>query len=396
MCGLVGLAGFLEPHKHKAVMKDLLYLNALRGKDSTGLSVVTRDRQVITRKMTVPGYDFIEYPVVDKAMTHGDQIWMGHGRYKTYGEITKANAHPFEVLDAETDEILLVGTHNGTLQNKFDIERKAGLGRFDTDSEALFNWLVVSANYKEAIGALEGAWSLVWWDPTTDTLRLCRNKERPLIYAFSEDRRVFGWASETWMLYNAFRRNGLKPETNDKGFSCYMTNEDTLYTLEIPQERDKELPALKKEGGYVGKKPTGHFHNGKWGWGDVQRIKREEEEAEKAKSGAANKEKNKNVIDLYPEGPRDKDRKVLRGFQGELLTWQEWDEIESKGCGWCKEPFRAGYVKAFLDHDTMVCEHCMRDKHPDADPLDDDPPFDLSYGEDEYKDLIAKAAKGAN
>jgi len=65
------MAGFLE-YKHKQVMKDLFFLNTLRGKDSTGLTAVNRDRTVLTRKLTVPGYEFIEYPMVEKAMNHAD------------------------------------------------------------------------------------------------------------------------------------------------------------------------------------------------------------------------------------------------------------------------------------------------------------------------------------
>jgi glucosamine 6-phosphate synthetase-like amidotransferase/phosphosugar isomerase protein len=197
MCGLVGMAGDLSFDLRK-VMKELLFFNTLRGKDSTGVAAVARDRSVTIKKLTVPGYEYIEYPFVDNMMKSTDQIWIGHNRFKTMGDVSRFNAHPFEVLDEE-DKITLVGAHNGTLNNKFDIETDLK-EKFGTDSEALFNLLVEEETYKKAIGKLKGAWSLVWWDAPENTIFFCRNKERPLFYAFTKDRKVIIWASEAWMI----------------------------------------------------------------------------------------------------------------------------------------------------------------------------------------------------
>lgn len=398
MCGLVGMAGFLE-HKHKQVMKELLFLNTLRGKDSTGLTAIKRDRTVVTRKMTVPGYEFIEHPSVEKTMLHGDQAWIGHGRYRTTGEVNKANAHPFEVCD-ENDEVLLVGTHNGTLQNKWDIERKLGGAKFDTDSEALFHWLVEAPDYKEAIKGLKGAWSLVWWDPTTDSIHFCRNNERPLIFAYTKDRKVLLWASESWMLINAARRNGLELDQNKKGLSCFVTLTDYLYTLNIPQERDKPLPDLIREGGYVGT-PTNTFqgHNYKnncFGWWEEEKAKK----AKEAKEREANQTKDgeKKIVSLGG----------VRGFNGEIISLDKLAKISDAGCAWCGGEIKKAEITAFLDEEHLVCVRCMRDTHPKTfdtdvddeedwiDPLNDDCPFDVSQKDSpEYKTLIEAAVKGS-
>lgn len=403
MCGLVGMVGYLE-HKHKAVMKDLLFLNTLRGRDSTGLTSIKRDRTVLTRKMTVPGYEFIEHPVVDKAMCTGDQAWIGHGRFKTTGEINRFNAHPFEVLD-DNDDVMLVGTHNGTLTNKYEIERKLDGLKFDTDSEALFNYLTVAPNYKEAIGNLEGAWSLVWWDPTENAVHFCRNKERPMTFAFTKDRKALVYASEAWMIINACRRNGVELEQNDKGLSCYATNVDTLYTLDIPQERNVELEDLRKEGGYTGKPPQ-NFHNGqhwknKFWWNDSK--EKEEAKKEGKKETAANSEKKVVTLGAPSTG-------IIRGYGGETISLAQLDKLKEKGCGWCKEEISEGLVFAFLDEENLVCARCMRDTHPRENPkdydedLDDDLPFYMTdKGKDsrdqkdskEYKSLIEASVTGA-
>lgn len=399
MCGLVGMIGFLE-HKHKSAMRELFFLNSLRGKDSTGLSVIDRDRQVLTRKLTVPGYEFIEYPVVDRIMSHADQVWMGHGRFRTTGAVSRANAHPFEVLDNNSD-VMLVGTHNGTLQNKWEVEKALKEDRYDTDSEALFNWLVEAPNYKEAIAALRGAWSLVWWDATNDSVHFLRNKERPLTFAWTKDRKVLVYASEAWMIINSCRRNGVELEVNDKGMACYSTLEDHLYTLEIPQERNKPLPDLIREGGYVGAPATTFqqkFKPNSW-WGE-----RDEQEEGKKKTAASQKgDKTNSATDkkktTYKVGG-------IRGYDGVYISTAEFDAIWRKGCAWCKKEMQQGHAYAFLDEDSLVCTRCMRDTHPkdggslrpgcsDADTLDDDVPSFDQKNTDEYRDLIAQAVAGA-
>jgi predicted glutamine amidotransferase len=418
MCGLVGMAGFLE-HNHKKAMMDLFFLNTLRGKDSTGLSAVARDRGILTRKMTVPGYEFIEYPVVERAMKFADQLWLGHGRYKTHGDVSRQNAHPFEVLDDEGD-VLLIGAHNGTLNNKYEIERLLGGDKYETDSEALFNWLVEADDYKKAIAELRGAWSLVWWDPTTNTVNFCRNNERPMTYAFTKDKKVMIWASEAWMIINACRRNNVELLQNDKGLSCYSTNVDTLYTLDIPQERNKELPELRREVGYAGapartfcseanRRWNSWWDSENWDPNDPNNPNSEQEREKKPTQGTqktttvAAKNGGAEVITLGRPS-------VLKGYNGESITAEELKKIVDAGCGWCGDPME-DRLFGFLNEESVVCSRCMRDAHPkgeclrreEDDDLDDDLPFELSpkgkeiqqRDSSEYRSLIRASAESA-
>lgn len=410
MCGLFGMVGYLE-HKHKAVLKDLMYLNTLRGKDSTGITAVKRDRMVVTRKMTVPGYEFMDMPLFERALTHGDQVWMGHGRWRTVGEINKSNAQPFEVMDDEGN-VMLAGTHNGTLNNKWAIENRLK-DKFETDSEGLFNLLADAPDFKEAIGLLRGAWSLVWWDPTTDSLHFCRNEERPLCYAWSKDHKQLLWASEAWMIINAARRNGLDLDKNDKGLSCYATIPDHLYTIEIPQgndkERDRAIPDVKREGGYTGA-PVGGFQGAYDGynrfrsWWDRDELDEEGEKKPKkeTESGSSNRTETRETVTLgYPNQGK------IRGYNGETITLAEFDAIRDKGCMWCKSKFNKDEPFAFLSDEALVCLKCVNGSHPKGDcvrsgedPLDDDLPFDPAFEEaqkdsPEYKRVLAAAATRA-
>jgi predicted glutamine amidotransferase len=362
MCGLIGMAGTLE-HKHKLAMKDLFFLDTLRGRDSTGLTSVKRNRNVLTRKFAVPGYDFIEIPVVDKAMAYGDQVWIGHNRFKTVGDATKENAHPFEVL-TEEGEVIIVGAHNGTLENKYELERALNNERYDTDSEALFNLLASEDNYKKAISLLRGAWSLTWWDATTNTLHFCRNDKRPLVYAWTEDHKVLVWASEPWMIINACFRNDVKLAKNNNDRSCYATNPDHLYSLEIPQDRDKVLPDLTRVGGYGGAPERGTFRGGydqfrswwddEWNTQDKDEQKTAAQTKEKGKANSSSGEKE--VITLG--NPK------VKGYKGENLTPHELAAVLDAGCVWCKEPFENKKPFLFIEETAAVCFNCLGDKHP--------------------------------
>lgn len=406
MCGLVGAAGTLD-YKHKRVMLDLLFLDSLRGRDSTGLAVVKRNREIMIRKQTVPGYEFIEIPAVYKMMENNDCLWMGHNRLKTQGEVSRANAHPFEVLDEEGD-VLLVGAHNGTLNNKYEIERQIE-EKFETDSEGIFNLLTKAPNFKEAIGLLRGAWSLTWWDATTDTLHFCRNKERPLVYAYTKDRKVIFWASEGWMIVNAARRNNVELETNEKGLACYATLPDSLYSLEIHEEKDKVLDGFTRTGGYSGAQ-SGWFQPKQWGqnWWDEddeddnvrylpsakdkeksEESKKREEEARKAEETDAKK-----IITL---GTPNDPLYTKRGFKGEVITEAQLKEITDAGCAWCGEKFKDGQKFAWIEEKAVVCHHCMYDTHPKLARLvhPDDEENPAQEGSVEHERLLAASVASA-
>src|SRR6187551_1277975 len=109
--------------RHRSVMKTMLFFNTLRGKDSTGVAVFDQDRNTVEiKKSVLPGYEFIQMSGIDALLSSNKGVWLGHGRAKTVGEVNRLNAHPFEVRDDE-DAINSFGAHNGTLNNKFDIEK---------------------------------------------------------------------------------------------------------------------------------------------------------------------------------------------------------------------------------------------------------------------------------
>jgi hypothetical protein len=290
--------------------------------------------------------------------------------------------------------------------------------KFDTDSETLLNLFVHENSFKEAIRMARGAWSLVFWDPTTNSLHFLRNKERPMNYAWSKDHKVLLWASEPWMMYNAARRHGMELEKNDKGISCFQTLEDHLYTLEIPQGRDQVLPDMAVEGGYAGapaqtfpretqaewrERMRGMFGgDGWWGQDDDPNLVEERKTTppEAAQKGGAD---NKTVVTLgYPPQAGSN----MRGFNGQDLDLKAFAKVKKQGCVWCKKQFEKNEPFVFIDPEAMICKDCDRDTHakgdcvrPDIDydaALDDDLPFDLappSADTSEGRKLIAQSVR---
>jgi predicted glutamine amidotransferase len=388
MCGLVGMAGDFFS-KHRMVMKDMLFFNTLRGKDSTGVSYYNQVKnEVVTRKLTVPGYEFVAMPWIDDVLGLSSGAWIGHGRAKTVGDVTRLNAHPFEVLDDEGN-IGLIGAHNGTLHNKWDIEqelKKLGADdRFGTDSEALLN-LIYRLGPEEAIKKARGAWALSWWDSADNSINLLRNKERPLCYALTEDHKLLIWASEPWMIRIACDRQDLKLAKNEAGVTAiFWLTEDTLFKFKIPSfkhnagEEAKCFQPVERKGGLLGKpeekkfpywpgqggyraedhKYKGEDETGWWNgvnWDeelddDVPFTVKKDEKKGQKKSDAGSKAE---------EGKPGPDQLV--GYEGEIVDRAVVAELIKSGCDWCGGPIKdPGF--GWLDELNLVCKQCMNGSH---------------------------------
>lgn len=242
MCGLVCIIskrnyGFV--HQDMTVFEQLLYADALRGDDSTGIIGVDKWGDMYVDKSRDDARDFLIQYVGSKShkdmVQHGVAL-IGHNRKATMGTIADETAHPF-VVD---DNFAMV--HNGTLYNHRALKDTA------VDSEALAHHIATSLRqdnfdlikFGEDMGEVSGAYACIWYDQLRDQVQMIRNDQRPLWIAEDDD----SWylASEGSMLHWILTRNGIKYKT------LKTTEKETLYTFKpgtkIPAK--EEVITVKK------------------------------------------------------------------------------------------------------------------------------------------------------
>lgn len=201
MCGLVAVInknqyGFGA--NQLDVFENLLYVDAVRGEDSTGVFCVTNAGNVHIAKEAQDSNHFLKQQewktLRNLAYTSGWAL-VGHNRKATRGTINDTNAHPFWVEDK------LVLVHNGSL-----LGDHKKLADTEVDSHAIAHVLAEEKDVEKALRRIQGAYALIWYDIEEQKLKIIRNDERPLFWCETKD--AFYIASEEAMLYFALWRAG--------------------------------------------------------------------------------------------------------------------------------------------------------------------------------------------
>src|SRR5574343_438908 len=172
MCGLVGVvmksnAGFNNSSLN--MFEELLFIDTLRGPDSTGTFLVDKDGDVTVLKNDMTAWDFMSTKQfnehISKPAYKSGKALIGHNRKATQGKVNPANAHPFVV----NKEFTLV--HNGTLTTH------KHLGDTEVDSEAIAKYLHdkwkdedTPEDKAKVLAHIGGAWALIWYDVRTNNL----------------------------------------------------------------------------------------------------------------------------------------------------------------------------------------------------------------------------------
>lgn len=228
MCGIVGLItkaknGFMYPQQK--IFYQMLMADEVRGADATGVIGVENNGDFHIMKQADAAYEVINdiaSSQMDKDMYQRGLAYIGHNRAKTVGVNKDENSHPFVV-----DKTFAM-VHNGTLRNHDKLHKT------DVDSEALakvFKAAMDEEDWKtaleKAIGTIQGAFAVVWYDQKRNQVCLLRNSERPLGMVTTNHSVLFG--SEMGLLAWVAQRNGEKV---DKWIACEVHK---LYTFDLKE-----------------------------------------------------------------------------------------------------------------------------------------------------------------
>lgn len=261
MCGIVGVASNSPMTvQMKEFFQSLLYHDIVRGNHATGVAAIdTLDRSLCVEKRALPADLFLMVqPAMDNLFNHkyNYNIYIGHNRFATQGKKDEdANAHPFVHGD-------IVGVHNGTLRDQKLLDDHKD---FIVDSDNLYHHLNKNG-LDDTLAKLDGAFSLVWYDKSNNTLNFIRNDERPMAIALLTNG-CWVWASEMGMLRWLISRHKslsiatVKEDKVDvqqiwqleKGLHFMVPFKDKSRQMDKTRACKKELPTFTKSyGSYSG------------------------------------------------------------------------------------------------------------------------------------------------
>lgn len=246
MCGIVGYVSLKDDTRKYSKEKFLtegLYVNALRGFDSTGVMGVSDDMTWEYSKQAVPAARFVGAGDWEK---RNFEQWatVGHNRAATVGAVDTDNSHPFH-----HGNILLV--HNGTLRSTYDLPFKNP--DIDVDSSLIaynLNQVEPGEAVDKVIKNLQGAYALVWFDLRDESINFVRNTERPLHFGLNKQADILYFMSEGHMLNMITKR-----------FADYSSRPTNIWQLGVRQMLKYKKGSLMPE-----VKEVPNFTNGRRGW----------------------------------------------------------------------------------------------------------------------------------
>lgn len=195
MCGIVGYVG---PGSTLDVLLGGLKRLEYRGYDSAGISVITKDAGLQTRKragkLSVLVEDLSHSPLSEA------QIGIGHTRWATHGAPTDTNAHPH--LGGEHLKLSLI--HNGIIENFAELKQElieAGVTfSSETDSEVAAHLVAreyektkdLTAAFRGVVKRLMGAFTLLCIHEEQPDLVLAARRNSPLVIGLGDGENFLG------------------------------------------------------------------------------------------------------------------------------------------------------------------------------------------------------------
>lgn len=374
MCGLFGGMSKSLTDGEISIIVQLGIVSALRGTDSTGVCIGTKQKgrqNYYVHKDTLSSAEFLNFNPVAKNLEKSNAfLVMGHCRYATSGAVSVDNAHPFKY-----DHI--VGCHNGTIPDLRDWKSDR------SDSSILIEKIAEQGIKKPLQDVKKGSYALSLVDTKTNKLYFTRNIERPLWFMTNSSETSIFWASEKDMLDFIRVRVGTArfkdpfTITSHSLLSFDLSAKSGNIKAEIEQEATKpqvEKSFLPSTGGsalipFVKEKSHSHTTQGTsafsalkakddktaslppWDASDWEKALAEhdaEVEAEKASIRDAKKRK------------KDADGEVYyKGYNGIFFGLQFAEKALERGCANCGTVNEAHDKSHWFSKTDYFCQDCL-------------------------------------
>lgn len=224
MCGIFGAISNYLSSAEKDNVYSLAAVSILRGTDSSGIAVACTDkeqgkskRMYKTRKSLFVAPAMLLEQGTNKVagpyeifMGNKEQVHavIGHCRAATVGEVNISNAHPHTYGD-------LIGVHNGTMKSIIPKNAVFSKENKDSDSFQIYKYIHTHgvAKFWEEYET-SGAFALVWFDISDNTLNVLRNNQRTLYWTGHGNGTMY-WASEKDFLVLALNRGSGSLDSKD-------------------------------------------------------------------------------------------------------------------------------------------------------------------------------------
>lgn len=249
MCGITGMLIHEENGYNNSQMEMLMssmFMNQLRGGDSTGIVAISNKGDVNTLKSVGTPQELWmtkEWDEIYKEIFRKGKITFTHGRAATKGTVNQENAHPFWIEKPNKNGAIVL-VHNGTLHA---YQTLPGLDKHNVDSEWLTSQ-IATIGAEEALSHINGPIATIWWDSELNTINCYRNHERPLFTAVDQTSGLVLMNSTIESLMYLRYKYNLRYEVADvKTFTPKQWYSRTLDKLEGPWQgtviKDKPVAA---------------------------------------------------------------------------------------------------------------------------------------------------------
>lgn len=195
MCGIVGYVG---PSSAIEVLIGGLKRLEYRGYDSAGVSVISENKGLETRKragkLAVLVQELSDSPISDS------NIGIGHTRWATHGAPTDGNAHPH--IGGTHQKLSLI--HNGIIENFSSLKKELvdqGVSfSSETDSEVVAHLVAIEYDktndlvvaFRTVVNLLKGAFTLLCLHEEHPDLVLAARRNSPLVIGLGEGENFLG------------------------------------------------------------------------------------------------------------------------------------------------------------------------------------------------------------